>query len=205
MAAFDFKEAVRQMADLTAEAGANQVAIWGGRFKADDTETLEQRLARFLASWDWAACAMPYRIWEYAHRIEFTRDTLPQVIEHHLLERGRIFGSGGDLSLRRDSAHFYWHFIGRFAPLLRAAEWQGEDFFLVHPDCRFRQRDESALLWGEHRGQKNGIDYWHDDRVGWAELLYPHAAADRLKINYTVFTDGGQAAFVWWKELQAYV
>ena len=204
--AFDFKQAVQQMTAPHAEVGVGQVAIWGGKFNADDVETLEQRLARFLTSWDWAACAMPYRIWEYAHRIEFTRRDTPLLMatEHHLLERGRIFGSGGDLSLRRDSAYFHWHFIGRFTPLLRAAEWQAQDFFTTHPNCKFRQHDESALLWGEPRGQKNGVNYWQDDRVGWADLVYPHASTDRLKICYTIFTDGGQAAFVWWKELKTH-
>ena len=78
-----------------------------------------------------------------------------------------------------------------------------KDFWGENPDVVFRQRDESALLWGAYKEESGR---WQEDRVGWADLTYPHPGTkeQRLEIHYTVFIDGGQVAFVWWKELKAH-
>jgi hypothetical protein len=199
--ALDFAvEIDRMLNDPCADAGG--VAIWGGTFESRDLE-------RFLASWSLAS--MPYRIWEYPGDIVFTRDALPDAGGISSLERGRIFGFGGDLSLRRDSDRYHWHFIGQpnTAP---PAGFVLQDFWTdspegQRPDFKLRQQRDTALLWGAYRSD---LKSWQDDRVGWAILNYPVSALPaepddkRIQLNYTLFTDGGQVAFVWLQELAEY-
>ncbi len=189
----DFEQAVEQMLERDALIrNEEELAVLGGEFTAD-------RLAEFLAAWDFAA--MPYRIWEYAHRITFTE---PEARALDLLERGRLFGAGGDLSLRRDGARVLWSFTGA-ARTPAPADFDARNFWRKHPGSELRQHDATALLWGDYSDERQR---WHDDRVGWADLNYPCAdagarvAGKRLSINYTVFSDGGQTAFIWWKELK---
>jgi hypothetical protein len=200
--ALDFKEAVEKLVTdplITKDSG---IAIVGGELKAAQGETLEQVLGRFLQAWDFSN--LPYRIWEYVHRIEFTLNTLPNASEYSLLERGRIFGTGGDVSLRRDGDRFLWHSIGPKVTTLPTGYGE-KDFWDENPDVQLRQCDESALLWGDY---KETLGRWQEDRVGWAKLDYPISPAQarkqgkRVEIHYTVFTDGGQVAFVWWKEVK---
>lgn len=199
--ALDFKRAVEKLVTdpfITKDSG---IAIVGGELKAGDGETLEQVLERFLRAWDLSN--MPYRIWEYVRRIEFTTK-LPDASEYSLLERGRIFGTGGDLSLRRDGDRFLWHFIGPKVTTPPTG-YEDKDFWDENSNVQLRQRDESALLWGDY---KEALGRWQEDRVGWAKLDYPISSAQarkqgkRVEIRYTVFTDGGQVAFVWWKEIK---
>lgn len=171
------------------------IGIWGGQFTA-------AQLADFLTAWSFTD--MPYRIWEYAHRIEMVEDQLPRHAECDLLQRARVFGKCGDLSLRRDGANFHWHFIGACSPLLPAA-YAPQDFWQAHPDAQLRRSEDATLLWGEGRAQADGsVASWQEDRVGWAQLNYPGISAPRVQLTYTLFTEDGQPAFVWWRELKAY-
>jgi hypothetical protein len=213
--AFNFEQAVKQMLDKDSLiADGSEIVIWGGSFSTD-------RLPDFLKVWDFAA--MPYVLKESAHDIDFRQEEASaiasQIATHHgLLERARIFGankdmtSGGDLNLRRDEDAFLWHFIGandtaRQVSLakLQNAGFESKDFWKENPGCQLRLCDESALLWGDYKEDQNK---WRDDRVGWAELFYPIADmmakknGQRMQIDYTVFTDSGQVAFVWWKEIK---
>ncbi len=199
----NFKEEVEELVDDPLISKDGDIAILGGEFKASGGKTLEQVLEGFLKKWDFSR--MPYHIWEYMHRIEFTKN-LPDSEEYSLLERGHIFGSGGDLDLRRDGERFLWRFIGpKGAPLLSG--YGAKDFWAENPDVRLRQHNESALLWGDY---KEAFGRWQEDRVGWAELEYPITSqqarkqGERVWIHYTIFTDGGQVAFVWWKELKSH-
>lgn len=215
--AFDFKQAVEQMLENDPLIDKDSsIAIYGGEFVAD-------KLSDFLGAWDFTA--MPYRIWEFAHRISFTREEQKTVADSvrqnsALLERGRVFGAnedltvGGDLSLRRDENRFLWHFIGASSDTLtesldklREAQFTVSDFWQENPACRLRRGDESALLWGDYKGDYEGGS-WQENRVGWAELNYPinesaaKSQGQRVEITYSVFTEEGQVAFVWWKELK---
>lgn len=200
--AIDFDREVQQLVHqdplIRADSG---IAIWGGEVHA-------QRISEFLRAWD--VTAMPYRLLEYAHRIEFTDGPLPTAAELHLLERARLFGTGGDLSLRRHAHIFHWHFIG-LQSMVRPKDVTLRDFWTTSPDIQanpalaLRQCHESALLWGDYKAE---LGRWQDDRVGWASLIYPITTptakqpGKRVWLHYTVFTDGGQIAFVWWKELK---
>ncbi|MCK6561904.1 hypothetical protein HUU39_05745 [candidate division KSB1 bacterium] len=204
--AIDFQDAVEELLGDPEIGKDDGVAILGGVLEAKGGETLEHAAAGFLKPWDLAR--MPYRIWEYEHRITFTE---PEVAEWSLLERGRIFGEAGDLSLRRDGKRFLWHFIGQPQP---ATPKDAQDFWKHSPECqanpdfkmRRRRKLDVALLWGEYDATRKR---WHDDRVAWAKLDYPldieqqtENNGTRVKIAYDLFTDRGQIAFVWWKEIK---
>jgi len=194
----DFTQAVKELLGNSPINSESNIAIIGGELQAGDSHTLEEVLERFLHKWDFST--LPYRIWEYFHCIEFNTCSLPS--DYSLLERGRIFGPGGDLSLRRDGERFLWHFIGPKEKDTLPADWK-KDFWKENPHAQLRPHDEFALLWGAY---KKALGRWHEDRVGWANLDYPYhlhkEEGKRLWIHYTVFSDGGQIAFVWWKEVK---
>jgi hypothetical protein len=195
----DFEEAVKELLDPQAQVAPGALEIWGGEFPVED-------LAEFLAAWKLDSKAMEWRIWEYSDRADFTQ-AMPVEGALLFLERARVFGQDGDLSLRRDENRFLWHFIGKIAPPAGGEK---------APDCGLRKRVCNALLWGEcHDGPETPEPRWQEDRVGWADaanrsssecaeskLKYPHPSAKRLSIEYEEYSAGGQVAFVWWKEIK---
>lgn len=208
--AFDFKQEVERMLDeTTLVKDHGQVVIWGGKFTED-------RFSGFVDAWDFDG--MLYVIQEQSHRIAFVSEDNPSPVaamlknNHALLERAEVFGGGGNLSLRRNSNNLLWHFIGandvgrqNSLTKLQAEKFEVKNFWQEHSNCQLRTRDESALLWGDYN---TALSCWQDDRVGWADLSYPITDAKarqdkkRVQIDYTVFTEAGQVAFVWWKELR---
>ena len=190
----DFKSEIDELLNPAVQVGPGQVEIWGGEFPVEE-------LARFLETWNLASRAMEWRIWEYAHRIEFTRDSPPSE-DLSLFERARLFGDDGDLTLRRDGDRVFWSFVGKAAPPVEG----GVSFWEKVPDARLRRWERTVLVWGEQQKRSSGTRPigWHEDRVGWADLRYPHPPAGRLSLRYSEFSDGGQVAFVWWKELIAH-
>jgi len=183
----DFEELVEKVKRPL--QGRDALSIWGGTCAAD-------ALTDFLTGWDLKR--MPYRIWESTDRIEFGKnEQAPNVA---LLERGRLFGLGGDLDLRRAGEVFRWRFVGD--PDVRPPEGydaEENNFWKQHPDpdAAFHCYDESALLWGERKGNR-----WHDDRVAAAKLDYPAPDdAERVQVEYKVYSRAGQVEFVWFTEL----
>ena len=70
----------------------------------------EKDLIGFIPQWK---VTFPFRIWEYVSEICFEKGKdIPENINVTLLERGRLFGEYGDLSLRRTGDGFNWTFIG---------------------------------------------------------------------------------------------
>jgi hypothetical protein len=190
--AIEFDDLVNQV--LESQVGEERPAIWGGAYAED-------ALIDFLAGWDLKG--MPYRIWESTDRIDFERDSsAPNVA---LLERGRLFGPGGDLDLRRDDDTFRWRFVG--APGVRPPkdyDAKENNFWAQdqNENTAFHCYEETALLWGERKGER-----WHDDRVAAAKLDYPAPDdAERVQVEYKVYSRAGQVEFVWltgvseWKE-----
>jgi hypothetical protein len=164
------------------------LAVWGGT-------CAEDALTDFLNGWPLER--MPYRIWESTDRIDFGKNK--PVSNITLLERGRLFGPGGDLDLRRDGGIFRWRFVG--APYVRPpqdCDTAGANFWAQHPDAAFHCYEETALLWGERKGER-----WHDDRVAAAELDYPATDnAERVQVQYKVYSREGRVEFVWLTELR---
>lgn len=191
--AINFSEEIEKLLKLETLIDANShTSILGGEFDAEKVES-------FLSLWKMDE--MPDRIWEYAHRITFNE---PKMRTPELLERAMLFGKGGCLNLRRDRGKFRWHFIGEPQDeTKKKVEEEGFklcDFWAENKDVKLRRSTESALLWGENNSNGDG---WQEDRVGWAELIYPfNATANRVEVEYEVFTQNGQVAFVWWKKLK---
>jgi len=183
----DFEELVDEVGQ--ARCGQESLALWGGT-------CAESALTDFLAGW--SLDRMPYRIWESTDRIALGENSLPPNVA--LLERGRLFGAGGDLELRRDGATFHWHFVG--APEICPPQGYDTDdanFWAQHSDAAFHCTEETVLLWGERQG-----DHWQDDRVAAAELRYPLQTEGRVQVRYAAYTRAGRVEFIWLKELEAY-
>jgi len=192
----DFQSEIDELLDPANEVSPGELEIWGGHVPVNE-------LAGFLETWDQAARAMEWRIREYPGRIKFTRGS-PSNEDLNLLERARIFGEDGDLSLRRDGDRVLWHFVGRFEPPdLGGTRFSWDKL----SDAKLRRRERTALLWGKQKDRTSEEDpyCWQEDRVGRATLEYPlHCRAERLALRYTEFSDGGQVAFVWWKDLTSH-
>lgn len=183
----DFKQIVQ---DITQKKryGKDDLAIWGG-------VCAEAELLSFLNAW--SLDNMPFRVWEYVSEINFQCDTLPANV--NLLERGRLFGEDGDLTLRRDSAGFRWHFVGK--PEMRPPSgFDAKNFWTQHQEIAFHCCEETALLWGER--QEGGLR-WFDDRVGQAKLEYPvKSSYKRVQVCYRTFSRAGRVEFVWFHALE---
>jgi len=184
----DFQRLVEEVCQP--QVGGDHLTILGG-------VCCENDLPDFLQRWDLGG--MPYRIWESVSEIVFEKDTLPQNVA--LLERGRLFGPGGDLELRRDGQTFIWRFIGPAGAQTPPEDEHTRNYWEDHPQVTFHQREETALLWGRWNGET-----WTDDRVGAARLNYPHPPAERVQIHYRTYSRAGRVEFVWltglseWKE-----
>jgi hypothetical protein len=189
--AVDFKQLVTEVT-TGKQFGEADLAVWGGLCG-------EAELLAFLSKWNLSE--MPFRIWEYASRIDFKRGTLPTEI--NLLERGRLFGDGGDLELRRDGVNFRWRFIGKpGAQPPIGHQPMPDNFWTNNKVVTFHRCDENVLLWGERQENQSR---WFDDRVGRALLNYPEPAATeawtRVRICYWTFSRAGRIEFVWLRKL----
>ena len=176
----DFKKMVDEV--CRSRCGPSDLTILGGQCANSD-------LLKFLEQWDLAG--MPFRVWEYVSKVVFEEGTLPQNIA--LLERGRIFGEGGDLMLRRDGTAFDWRFVGPAGIKPPPDEYGTRDYWKDHPEVTFHQYNETVLLWGEWNGKN-----WAEDRVAAAMLNYP-ATGRRIQLHYQVFSRAGRVEFVWYK------
>ncbi len=187
--AIKFDDLVEQVSK--SQVGKESLAIWGGT-------CAENALVDFINGW--SLTEMPYRIWESTDRIKFEKEEEVRVPNVALLERGRLFGPGGDLDLRRDGDTFRWRFVGD--PEVHPPEGydvEENDFWVQHPDTKFHCCEkETALLWGERKDKR-----WHDNRVAAAELDYPGKdGAERVQVTYKVYSRAGRVEFVWLTELQ---
>jgi hypothetical protein len=120
---------------------------------------------------------------------------------------------GGDLTLRRGEDGFQWWFIGPAQVKdededkdkdKEEEEYGAESFWDTgEPDTKLHRHAESALLWGKYDDQ---VKRWYEDRVARATLAYPHLSGnpERVQLNYWSFTNKGQVAFVWLRNLEAY-
>jgi len=193
-AAIDFRELAREVQKDDRYWGKDQLAIWGGHC------ITEADVLKLLQDWPKGDEAMPYRIWEYSNRIDFEEKKLPQ--DAHWLERGRLFGPGGDLEVRRDGDRFYWHFVGRAGTQPPHGNLHAQDFWAqAEAGTRFFYNEDRALLWGERRKE---FDRWFDDRAARAKLTYPWEQAGRVQVKFWTFSRAGRVEFVWLLGLEGY-
>jgi hypothetical protein len=170
------------------QCGQKELTILGGRCSESNLEGLFQK---------WNLAEMPFRIWEYCSEIVFEKSTIPR--NFALLERGRVFGEGGDLMLRRNGIDFEWRFIGPAGIAKPTADYEPQNYWKTKINVTFHKKEETSLLWGKWNG-----DQWIEDRVGAAKLNYPVKISEkekRLQLNYKTFTHAGIVAFVWFTGL----
>jgi hypothetical protein len=190
--------------------GPDELAIVGGRIEPKNPADLRGELEAFLKAWNLAAQGLDLAVWEYLSEIHMKRGELP--VNYGELQRGRAFGAGGDLSLRRDGHRVLWHFIGDPKTKIPAlgdpksfwTEQKQQEEKRQVTQLR-HQKNVESLLWGERVEVEMGVIRWHEDRVAAAELSYPGMeqvkGAERVKIRYSVYWHNGQPAFVWLREL----
>jgi hypothetical protein len=169
------------------------ITLVGGRMA--ETEVIS-----WLERWD--LDKLCWRMWESVSEIKLEEKTaLPNI---QWLERGRIFGESGDLTLRRDGAQFRWWFIGDKD--FRLLENHGGHDFWDNPSHQrnglFAIRQE-AILWGAYQSKteeigRNEPPLWYDDRVGYAKLFYPASLAGNRHIyaRYYEYLDRGRVIAV---------
>ena len=174
------------------QVGQGDLTILGG-------QCAESQLLKFLEQWD--IVSMPFRVWEYVSEVVFEKDTPGDKLGNiALLERGRIFGKGGDMMLCRKGISFDWRLIGPPGTQPPHGDYGTQTYWKNHPEATFHQYEEKSLLWGKWNGRQ-----WSEGRVAAAKLNYP-AAGERLQLHYKVYSQGGQVQFVWytglseWKE-----
>jgi hypothetical protein len=172
--------------------GKGALSILGGRCTGD-------RILRLVEIWP-RRDQMPYCIWEYSHEIQIARECIPD--DYRWLERGRLFGAGGDLSVRRISDEFRWWFVGP-AETNAPDGFECDDFWAIEPASQFYVNEEGYLLWGKHT-ERGG---WFDDRVARAPLIYrleDESEPDRVKVICRTYSRAGRVEFVWLHNLIAW-
>ena len=105
--------------------GPKDITSLGGR-------CIESNLKELLQEWHLAE--IPFRIWEYCSEIVFEKGTIPQNIA--LLQRGRVFGEGGDLMLSRNGIDFEWRFIGPAGIKELASDYNSQNYWTYNINKR---------------------------------------------------------------------
>lgn len=175
----------------TPQLGPESLVAWGGAFDADQVEV-------FLKLWSLPCDAMSWGLWQWTDNIALLyQKPLPDDLDY--LERGRVFGPGGDLALRRDGVQFLWQYVSQNTQSLPAAiqlpEYQVANYWTGRPATwRLRGYERTALLWGEYVPQAG---HWYDDRVGWATLRYPPLEGKSVvQVRYVEYLYGGSIELV---------
>jgi len=194
-AAIDFNLLIDDLFVKANVVTKSKLTVWGGEFSLE-------KLGEFIEAWSLDKKDMTWCIWEHVHRITFGGLSIPGELE--MLERGRVFGPHGDLSLRRDGERFIWRFVG--APgLSPPGGFVVKDFWNEkNSDLHLHLSEEQALLWGEKREQQ-GVSRWAEDRVAGCELNYPGMEGHRrVSIKYREYSLAGQVQFVWFTGLEGW-
>ena len=189
----DFAKLVEDM--LGSIVDEKELAIFGGY-------CAEKDLIGFIPQWK---VTFPFRIWEYVSEICFEKGKdIPENINVTLLERGRLFGEYGDLSLRRTGDGFNWTFIGPAGTQVPKGNygtqsyWEEQKVHNNEHECNakiFHEYKEKVLLWGEWNGKQ-----WYESRVAAARLNYPQNG-QRLQLECKIFSRAGKICFVWYTGL----
>ena len=115
-----------------------------------------------------------------------------------MLERGRLFGKDGDLTLRRNGSRFNWSFIGPTGIQAPKGDYDTKNYWSKDNKYKkeaFHQYQEQTLLWGKWDGKRRS-----ESRVAAAKLNYP-IIGERIQLDYKIFSHAGQVSFVWYTGL----
>lgn len=179
--------------------GINELTILGGH-------CAENCFEKFIGQWlEQREIKLPFRIWEYASEIIFKKENdSPENINVALLERGRLFGEDGDLTLRRNGSSFEWSFVGPAGIQAPEENYDAKCYWDENPKIKeFHQYQEKVLLWGKWDDRHK---CWVEPRVAGAKLDYPRERSHqgegkRLQLEYKIFSHAGQIKFVWYTDL----
>lgn len=184
--------------------GKDKLTIRGGQLE-DEPQAVED----LLNAWQLPSESTPWVLAEWVHNMELLSSEAWQChadrLKHHLLERVRIFGRGGDFELRRDENCLSWRWVGPTpAPEINNELLAGVDFWRPETSGLLRV-DIEHLLWGK-LDTKRGV--WLDDRVAREPLRYPIEAEsgsnERVIIHGSQFIAGGAPQFVWWQQIEGW-
>lgn len=156
----------------------------------------DKNLVNWLQQWDLQR--LPWQFWEWVNAIWLDYDQ-PLPSDMRLLERGRMFGDGGDLSLRRDGNDFRWHFVGPSNVQTPATPGTHDFWQSPNAPAMLYAVEQQALLCGVW----DGASCWYDDRIGQANVRYPAVLRGHqcIYVRYREYLDHGQVAFVWMYDL----
>jgi hypothetical protein len=186
---FNFDALIGELTSGRSRVGRDDLSIWGGEFESASLEIFWQAFSDLISE-------LPWGILEYVDKVQLKTgaDAAALPGHHDRLNRVRLFGEGGDLSVRRDGWTFRWFFVGPSnaarpsIDLLDFWDHQDPDFFMV-------AADDQMMLWGE-KNQETG--QWTSDKVGGYSLDYPvFDGSARVLIKYRAYSSGGQLQFVW--------
>lgn len=219
MPSIDFNQLITDL-QKSKVGTAKTLSLWGGEFDDGD-------LGDFLTAWKLDRRDMPWRLWEWAsdllleHSAAQSQENPAWQRRREWLERGRLFGPGGDLELRRHGACFRWRWIGPYQEKLpEGLAWENEgnavgrftvaDYWRQHPGRELLERPRQMLLWGQERqdDEQKPQGTWHEERVGGvhAPLVYPTLSGrgknGRVRLCYSEFLYEDNVEAVWWLGLE---
>ena len=178
-----------------ATVGWNELSVFGGEFDAGE-------VGSFFDAWRTVASDMSYRIWENIDCMFFENGTWPD--KYALFEQARLFGDGGDLSVRRDGDRCFWRFVGPEGYRLPAGV-QGYDYWGSVPEgTRLHVALDEVLLWGKGEKMPDGSMIWRDDRTAGHRLVYPQQTAERVKLVMKKYSRAGNVEHVRYLRLEGW-
>jgi hypothetical protein len=176
--------------------------LCGGKFGSSE-------LADFLDRWTWKSFDMTYMILETIpdgllfESVEDDTWLAPIIgtLGDDLL-RLHVFGTGGDLTIRRDDDWFYWRYIGYKHEGIEDIPVQ----IHIYKEATLRidnKRDRlKTILWG---GYSEEHYRRHENRVGSANLDYPINTMDRVVVEAVeVLGAGDDVVAIWTRGLVGY-
>ena len=190
-----FKKDLESLADSlkTIEVGRD-FWVLGGQIAAAQ----EQAVHGFLDAWSASDTRMVWAVVDTLREMRLGRwDVLRALAlsSFATLARVRIFGEGGDVTLRRDDDTWRWHFVGNQTALPVSVGGTS----LLDGSRYFLETDKNALLWGK---MQNGAR--REDRVAAANLDYsgaPMSEDQRLTVVYDEYAADGAVQFVWFRNI----
>lgn len=126
----------------------------------------------------WDAESMPYMMVETAEQDDQGIQFLPSDANFNwglTILRLHLFGTGGDLLIRRDEDRMYWRFVGERGMYERLG-LQGVGF---SGELR-NGKQVTSLLWGKYEDERRDR---YEARMGKASLKYPVVSAETERVE----------------------
>lgn len=178
-------------ATLEKEYDADSLFIWGGQFSEYDEDEEKNLLEQFLTTWQ--GDNSPSFTWAMVEEVDCFYVEPASVIKlagrPDQLERVRLFGPDGDLSIRRDAKQFYWHFISEsHAQVPVEAAFHPESFWqeTANQKCTFARHERRYYQWRRDEREQRVTHKWASD----------DALQDKQYLRQVQYLENGRVAFV---------